>query len=54
MALKCLDILKKSGKSKSIIKRVFNFMRNPKLAHILVTFTKLLTCTFYFKVSNIG
>ena len=26
----CLDVLKKSNKSKSLMKRVFSFMRNPK------------------------
>ena len=31
-----LDIFKKSSKSWSLIKRFFNFMRNPTLAHILV------------------
>ena len=31
-----LDILKKSIKSWSLMKRVLNFTRNPKLAHILV------------------
>ena len=30
------SIFKKSVKSKSLMKRVLNFMREPKLAHILV------------------
>ena len=44
-AKNCMDILKKSGKSKlwpsfssSLMKRVLHFMRSPKLAHILVLF----------------
>ena len=43
VAKNCMDILKKSGESKlwpcfssSLMKRVLNFMRNPKLAHTLV------------------
>ena len=34
-AKNCMGVLKKSGKS-SLMKRVLNFTRNPKLAHILV------------------
>ena len=48
----CMDILKKSGKSKwwpcfssSLMKRVLHLMRNPKLAHILVLYKSERFCS---------